>query len=147
LRATVGDPAFWEWGRIHTVTFQEQTLGTSGIGPLEWIFNKGPFAAPGSCTTINKICGSISVDWPPEGDTGNLTARFAAGSGPSYRLVVDMANLDGATILPTTGESGVPFDAHYDDFISRWLENSPMPLNWTSGAVDGAATQTLLLQP
>lgn len=147
LRATVGDAAFWEWGRLHTVTFEEQTLGTSGIGPLEWIFNKGPFAAPGSCTTVLKNCGSISNDWPPEGDTGNLTARFATGSSPSYRLVVDMSDLDAATILFTTGESGVPFDAHYGDFISRWLENSPLPLNWTSGAVDAAAKQTLLLQP
>src|SRR4029077_12829139 len=35
LRAVLGAPARWTWGRIHTVDFQEQTLGVSGIGPLE----------------------------------------------------------------------------------------------------------------
>jgi penicillin amidase len=64
LRSSLGDPANWTWGRIHTVTFEEQTLGTSGIGPLEAIFNKGPYPAPGSCTTVFKVCGDIAGDWP-----------------------------------------------------------------------------------
>ena len=29
-------------------TFKEQTLGTSGIAPLEWYFNKGPVAVGGA---------------------------------------------------------------------------------------------------
>ena len=28
-------PVTWQWGRLHTITFREETLGTSGIGPLE----------------------------------------------------------------------------------------------------------------
>ncbi len=147
LRSQLGDPAQWTWGRIHTVTFQEQTLGTSGIGPLEWIFNKGPYAAPGSCTTVAKICGSIAYDWPVGDETGILQRRFAAASSPSYRLVVDMKDLNGATIIQTTGQSGVPFDAHYGDFIERWLANEPFPLPWTTDAVDAARTQTLTLSP
>ena len=147
LRTSLGDPAKWTWGRIHTVTFQEQTLGTSGIGPLEWIFNKGPYAAPGSCTTVAKICGSIADDWPTGDEPADLQARFAAGSSPSYRLVVDMKNLDAATIIQTTGQSGVPFDAHYGDFIERWLANDPLPFPWTSDAVNAATKQTLTLSP
>jgi len=148
LRGALGVPNNWTWGRIHTVTFQEQTLGTSGIGPLEWIFNRGPVGAPGSCTTVNKICGWIGDDWPAAADDRpDLQLRFRAGSSPSYRLVIDMADLDGATILQTTGQSGVPFDGHYGDFISRWLDNSPLPLPWTRSEVDAAATQTLTLQP
>jgi penicillin G amidase len=159
LRTSLGDPANWTWGRIHTVTFQEQTLGTSGIGPLEWIFNKGPYPAPGSCTTVDKICGSIAQDWPLEGEKSDLQLRFSAASSPSYRLVIDMSALDGATIIQTTGQSGVPFDAHYGDFIDRWLSNSPavnfndttppgyVPLYWTDTEIDGAGRQTLTLQP
>ncbi len=45
LRTSLGDPKDWTWGRLHQATFREQTLGTSGIGPLEWYFNKG--ADPG----------------------------------------------------------------------------------------------------
>jgi penicillin amidase len=143
--ATLGAPDSRTWGRIHTVTFQEQTLGTAGIGPLEWIFNKGPFPAPGSCTTVNKVCGRIADDWPMEGDKPDLQARFAASSSPSYRLVVDMSNLDGATIIQATGQSGLPFDSHYGDYIARWLTNSPIPLPWTKDAVEAAQVQVLTL--
>ena len=147
LRQALGDPRGWTWGSIHTITFREQTLGTSGIAPLEWAFNKGPYAAPGSCTTVNKICGRIAGEWPMEGDSPDLQARFAAGSSPSYRLVVDMSDLDAATILQTTGQSGVPFDGHYGDFIARWLSNTPLLLPWSDDAVDDAARQTLTLEP
>ncbi len=147
LRTNLGDPAKWTWGRIHTATFQEQTLGTTGIGPLEWIFNKGPYPAPGSCTTVAKICGSIADDWPIGDEKGDLQARFSAASSPSYRLVVDMKNPDGATIIQTTGQSGVPFDSHYGDFIERWLANDPLPFPWTTDAVNAATRQTLTFSP
>jgi penicillin amidase len=147
LRHQLGDPANWTWGRIHTVTFQEQTLGTSGLGPLEAIFNKGPYAAPGTCTVVDKICGSISDEWPPAGTPADLQKVFAASSAPSYRLAIDMSNLDGATILQATGQSGHPYDAGYGDFIERWLSNSPLPLLWSSQAVDAAAEQVLTLIP
>ena len=47
LRAAYGDPASWTWGRLHQARFEEATLGSSGIGPLEWYFDKGPFAGAG----------------------------------------------------------------------------------------------------
>jgi penicillin amidase len=148
LKSSLGsDSSKWTWGRIHSATFQEQTLGTSGIGPLEWIFNKGPYAAPGSCTTVFKVCGDIAGDWPMGDGASDLQARFAAASSPSYRLVVDMSDLDGATIIQTTGQSGVPFDSHYGDFIERWLNNDPLPLPWTDSAVDATTKQVLTLSP
>jgi len=148
LKASLGgDPSKWTWGSIHTATFQEQTLGTSGIGPLEWIFNRGPYPAPGSCTTVFKVCGDIANDWPIGGATSDLQTRFAAASSPSYRLVVDLKNLDQATIIQTTGQSGVPFDSHYGDFIERWLTNDPLPLPWTDNAINATTKQTLTLSP
>ena len=47
LRAAIGEPDGWTWGRLHTVSFKEQTLGESGIGPLEWYFDNGPFPVAG----------------------------------------------------------------------------------------------------
>jgi penicillin amidase len=129
------------------VKLEEQTVGTAGIAPLEWIFNKGPFPAPGSCTTVNKICGNTGGEWPMEGDPPDLQLRFESRSSPSYRLVVDMGDLNGATILQATGQSGVPFDSHYGDFIYRWLANTPLPLPWSREAVDAAQAQTLTLRP
>jgi penicillin amidase len=147
LRRSLGDPAGWTWGRIHTVTFREQSLGSSGVGPIEALFNKGPYPAPGSCTTINKICGWIANTYPPPGDYADLPFVFPAGSSPSYRLVVDMGDLDGASIIHTTGQSGLPFDAHYGDYIDKWLANVGLPLPWSPSAVDAARRQELTLRP
>lgn len=147
LRATLGDPAGWTWGRIHSVTFREETLGASGIGPLEALFNRGPYPAPGSCTTINKICGRIASVYPPDGETADLRAVFAATSSPSYRLVIDMGDLDGASFIQTTGQSGLPFDRHYGDLIDDWLGNTGLVIPWSDAAVDGAARHELVLQP
>jgi acyl-homoserine lactone acylase PvdQ len=102
---------------------------------------------PGSCTTVNKTCGWIASDWPVDDDPPNFGRRFGAGSSPSYRLVINMADLDGATILQASGQSGLPFDAHYGDFITRWLNNDPLPLRWSDDRVAAGAKQTLTLNP
>ena len=45
LRGDQGDdPAEWRWGRMHLLTVRNQTFGKSGIGPIEWLFNRGPVA-------------------------------------------------------------------------------------------------------
>jgi len=111
------------------------------------MFNKGPYPAPGSCTTINKICAKIGIANPPAGEPADLKEVFAAVSSPSYRLVIDMGDLDGATIIQTTGQSGLPFDGHYGDFIGPWLDNLPVHLLWSDSSVNGAARQTLTLNP
>ena len=41
---------------------------------------------------------------------------------PSYRLTIDMGDLDGARIIQTTGQSGNPFDGHYGDLIDAWVD-------------------------
>ena len=139
LRHELGDPANWTWGRIHTVTFQEQTLGTSGIGPLEAILNSGPYPAPGTCTVVDKICGSISDEWPQGDAPANLQHLFAASSAPSYRLAIDMSNLDAARIVTTTGQSGNPFDRHYGDLIDLWATGRTIPLPFSSADISKAA--------
>jgi penicillin amidase len=35
----------WTWGQLHTATFENQSLGQSGIGLIEAIFNRGPVTA------------------------------------------------------------------------------------------------------
>ena len=37
----------WQWGRLHTVTLRNQTLGTSGIKPVEALFNRGAYEVGG----------------------------------------------------------------------------------------------------
>ena len=53
---------------------------------------------------------------------------FDVTNGPSYRLDIDMGDLDGARIIITTGQSGNPFDRHYGDMIPAWLSGTQVPL-------------------
>lgn len=153
LRATLGDPSRWSWGGLHTVAFQEQTLGISGIAPLEWLFDKGPFPDGGSVYAVNQQYFDLSAAYPdpyakdPASSGGTFADVFAAKGGPSYRLVVEMAQPDGATIIDTTGQSGVPFDDHYGDLISTYLAGKTVPLPFTRSAVEAATTQILTLTP
>jgi penicillin amidase len=66
---------------------------------------------------------------------------------PSYRLVIDMGDLDGARVVTTTGQSGNPFDRHYTDLVGPWRNGQTVPLPFTAAAIDAAASQTLVLEP
>ena len=102
----------------------EQTLGTSGIGPLEWYLNHGPVAVAGAAGAVNNTYYRLARGYPdpydPEFVPVGLDGLFTVTNLPSYRLLIDMGDLDGARIVITTGQSGNPFDAHYDDQIEPW---------------------------
>ena len=54
----------WKWGDVHRATFKNQTLGKSGIKPLEWIFNRGPVATRGGNMPVS--AARWNVDKPFE---------------------------------------------------------------------------------
>src|SRR5660398_138485 len=45
--------ANWQWGDVHTITFENQTLGQSGVSAVEWLFNRGPYPVSGSTSVVN----------------------------------------------------------------------------------------------
>lgn len=151
LRAEVGAPARWTWGRLHTVNFQEQTLGVSGIGPLEWYFNSGARPVGGVDGAVQNNYYQTSAAYPDPGDPSyvpvGLGQVFSVSNGPSYRLTVDMSNPDGARIVTTTGQSGNPFDRHYGDLIDLWASGGTIPLPFSSSAVSKASVSVLTLAP
>jgi penicillin amidase len=152
LRAAYGDPGGWSWGRLHTATFEEATIGaSSGIGPLEWYFNKGPFAVPGAAGTPNAQYYRFRAAYPdptdPESVPVGIDGLFAVTNLPSYRLLIDMGDLDGARIVTTTGQSGNPFDRHYGDLIDPWRLGGTVPLPFTATAIEAATVAELRLHP
>jgi penicillin amidase len=151
LRAAFGSPDGWSWGRVHTATFREATLGVSGIGPLEWYFNEGPRAVPGTAGAVNNTYFRFSSAYPDPTDPDYLPVGidhvFDMTNMPSYRLTIDMRDLDGARLIITTGQSGNPFDRHYNDQIGPWIEGETVPLPFTPAAISAAAASTLTLTP
>jgi penicillin amidase len=63
------------------------------------------------------------------------------------RMIVDISNLDASqTVLPT-GQSGHPFNPHYDDQMPLWLNGQYHTMLWSKTAVEAAAQDKLILQP
>jgi penicillin amidase len=151
LRAAFGDPGGWIWGRMHTVTFREATLGSSGIGPLEWYFNSGPTAVDGADGAVDASYYRLRRGYPdpedPDFQPLGMNGLFTVTNLPSYRLVMDMSDLDGARIVITTGQSGLPFDRHYTDQIGPWINGTTLALPFTPAAIDAATVATLTLEP
>lgn len=151
LRATVGQPSRWTWGRIHTVNFKEQTLGVSGIGPLEWYFNSGARAVGGFAGAVQNNYYRMSKAYPDPSDPAYKPAGFDilfnVSNGPSYRLAIDMSSMDAARIINTTGQSGNPFDRHYGDLIDLWSTGQTIPLPFGAAAVGASIVTTLTLTP
>ena len=151
LRTTIGPPDAWTWGRLHPVSFREQTLGSSGIAPLEWYFDKGPYPVAGTGGAPDATSWNASAAYAdptdPEYRAVGIDGVFEVTDLPSYRLAIDMSDLDGARIIITTGQSGNPGDAHYGDMIDPWRTGGTVPLPFTPAAIAASAVSTLTLTP
>jgi penicillin amidase len=151
LRTELGDPDGWTWGRLHTITFQEASLGQGGLGPVNWYLNRGTYPVAGAAGAVDNTYYRFSLGYPDPDDPGyrpaGLHAVFDVTNGPSYRLAIDMGDLDGAGIVITTGQAGNPFDPHYGDMIDVWLTGRQVPLPFTPAAMRAAATSTITLSP
>jgi penicillin amidase len=151
MRKAFGEPANWTWGKLHTVAFKEQTLGSSGIAPLEWYFDASARAVAGADGAIQNNYYQVSRAYPDPNDPDyvplGIADLFSVTNGPSYRLAIDMNDLDGATVVITTGQSGNPFDGHYGDMIPLWASGGTVPLVSSPSLVAASAVQTLTLSP
>ena len=151
LRSALGEPDKWTWGRLHTLTLREDIYGKSGIGPLEWYFNAGSREAPGAAGAIDNLYYKPEVAYPdpydPDFKPVGLDRVFAVTNGPSYRLTIDMSDLESARIVQTTGQSGNPFDKHYSDLVDRWLRGDSLPLPFSRSAVENGEASRLTLEP
>ncbi len=133
LKLNLGDnTAEWKWGAAHTLT-HGHPLGQQK--PLDRIFNVGPFAAPGSHEVPNNLSAKIGpAPWP-------------VTYGPSTRRLVDFADpAHGLTINPV-GQSGVPFDSHYDDQAEAYVDGIYVQAHFSEEEVTANTHNTLKLLP
>jgi penicillin amidase len=128
------DMTGWRWGDLHRATFENQSLGQSGIAPIERIFNRGPVEVDGTLATLN--------------NTGYDPAEpFDVATVPSYRQIIDLADFTRSVSVHTTGQSGHPFHPHYDDMIDLWRNIQLHPMLWARGDVEAFAADHLTLTP
>jgi penicillin amidase len=135
LEGSLGkNPGRWTWGDLHTITFRNPSLGESGIGPIEAIFNRGPFRTAGGNSIVNAtgwdVQGSYEVNWLP-----------------SMRLIVDMGDLPSALMMHTTGQSGHAYHRDYANMADPWRQIEYHPMLWERGAVENSSSGHLRLVP
>lgn len=124
----------WQWGDIHTATFVSQPLGESGIGLIEKIVNRGPYAADGGRAIVNANSWSTS-------NPAAITIH------PSMRMIIDMNDFDASQTVIPTGQSGHPGHPHYQSEIPLWVEGEYHPLWWSRERVEENSVDQLLLVP
>lgn len=129
-----GNPDSWRWGRLHTLTLTNQSFGESGIGPIEWMFNRGPFELGGGSSIVN------AIGW-------DATIGYDVDWVPSMRMVVDLADADASRWVNLTGASGHAFHPHYADQAPLWQRGELREWPFTIDAIQAAASETLQLRP
>jgi penicillin G amidase len=140
LDQTLGkDTSRWTWGDIHTVIFHNQSLGSSGVAPIEAIFNRGPYRTSGGGSIVNATSWNAAETDP--------TKAYQVAWLPSERMIVDMSNLSASLSTNTTGESGHAFHPNYDDQIDLWRTIQYHPMLWDEQQVQSEAKAHLVLTP
>jgi penicillin amidase len=128
------NPTRWNWGSLHALPLTNGSFGESGIAPIEWLFNRGPYPVGGGSSVVN------ATGW-------DLGSSFATVTVPSMRMIVDLSDLDASRWNQLTGESGHAFHTNYTDQVESWQRAELTPWPFSSKAVDAATTDTLLLTP
>jgi len=137
LQAAFGsDRSARMWGEVHQVEFRSPLL--KGPALVNWLFrrlNVGPFAAPGSNTTVDLGW------WAPN-------ELFSVRWGAGYRQVLDLGDFSRSVYLPPTpGQSGSPASRHYDDLAGPWARGTYFPMLWTKEQIQREGINRLALHP
>lgn len=126
------DQTAWRWGDLHQLELTNATFGSSGIAPLEALFNRGPYDTAGGDGIVN------ATGWnPAEG--------YGVNWVPSMRMVVDLENLDASRWVQLTGQSGHVFDPHYTDQMAAWANGDTYTWPFSAEATRDAAEDRLVL--
>ncbi|WP_230103988.1 penicillin acylase family protein [Microbacterium sp. Bi121] len=126
--------ARWNWGGLHAITLRSDTLGSSGIAPIEALFNRGPYPVGGGASVVN------ATGWM-------IGESYATTTVPSMRMVIDLSDFDASSWNHLTGASGHAFHPHYVDQTENWSHGIQTVWAYTPDAVDEVTVDTLTLTP
>ncbi|WP_020392701.1 penicillin acylase family protein [Kribbella catacumbae] len=124
------EPSSWKWGRLHKLTLTNQTLGESGIGVVDKLFNRGPYELGGGSSLVN------ATAW-------DASKGYGVTAVPSMRMVVDLSDFDKSRWINLTGVSGHAFMSNYTDQTKLWVRGETLPWAFTRGAVEATRKHTL----
>src|SRR5262245_59100359 len=121
-------------GTVHKLELTNQTFGSSGLAPIEGMFNRGPMRLGGGESIVD------ATGWDTE-------EGYEVVWVPSMRMVVDLGDLDQSRWINLTGASGHAYADNYWDQAALWARGDTIPMQFSRGAVEAAADKTLSLAP
>ncbi len=131
LTERYGAESSWRWGDTHPAYHDHPVLTDTPFGrfvDLSIPHGGGPF-------TLNVGRYRAGAD------------HFRQHHGPSMRLLVDLGDLESATFIQSTGQSGNPLSPHYRDYLARWRAVDAVPMTTDLTTLDAATTDRLRLLP
>jgi penicillin amidase len=135
IEKTLGkDPSKWKWGDLHGSVFRSGSLGQSGVGLIENLFNRGPFPTSGGNSIVN------ATGW-------RSTEGYETTTVPSMRAIYDLSDLNNSLTVHTTGQSGHAYHSHYIDMPALWAAIQYYPMWWNQEDAIRNAEGHLVLKP
>jgi len=133
LQKTLGkEVTDWGWGHAHSLTHSHPLAAQK---PLNWLFNVGPFPAPGGHEVPNNLSSPLGP------------APWAVSYGPSTRRVIDFGAPGQSVGINPVGQSGVLFDAHYSDQAPIFVAGGYLAQHLSQADVAAHTRSTLTLSP
>ena len=133
-RRQARNPRSWTWGHVHRMNLHHATLGESGVGPIERLFNRDGWQVGGGSSIVD------ATSW-------NAVEGYEVTAAPSMRMVVSLADFDDSRWINLTGVSGHPASPHYSDQTELFVAGETLPWAYTREAVEAAADDRLVLTP
>jgi penicillin amidase len=121
----------WRWDRVHSTIFPHNPLDQAAA--LKPIFSR----------SIPNGGDGFTVDVAPIRRT-DLYNQYHV---PSYRQIINLADLGASRFIHTVGQSGQMLSSDYADFIERWQRVEYLPMRYDQSAIDAAQQARLVLEP
>ena len=130
------DVSTWTWGRVHTITPENPTLGAGSHPALvKWLLDGQTLGLAGGGSDV------ATADW------NVASGGFAVGAAPALRMAVDLGEPDDSRWIGQTGESGHVDDADYLDQAAQWAAGETATWAYSPSAVRAATQRRLDLTP
>ena len=130
--ATIGGKS---WGEMHTLTMRHPMAAVPVLSGLLGL-QRGHWSWGGTHGTLNKSYYRARND-----------TTYECLVAPSWRFVIDFADVDAATMVLPAGNSGNPMSSHFFDFNEMWRNGERWTVPFSRDKVLERAVSTLTMQP
>jgi penicillin amidase len=126
------DVGKWQWGQAHRMRAEHRPF--SRVRALAPLFEQR-VPVGGDTYTVNVSRVNLRAGKDPE-------FLYMNEHGPSLRAVYDVGDPARSRVMHSSGQSGLPWSAHFRDFLVPWSKVEYVPL-WP----EGPPKHTLILRP